>query len=122
MFYKIINLIKLNLNLKNKMFKTKLIKSDFVVLKIFLKLNIIKNIKLYKKNTYIIYLNNDVFLKNLINLYKPSKPTKINLKNLIEINRKKTNLFFISTNLGLISNIEAEKNKIGGILVFKILI
>lgn len=121
MFYKIINLIKLNLNLKNKMFKTKLVKSDFVILKIFLKLNIIKNIKLYEKDIYMINLNTDVFFKNIINLYKPSKPVKINLKNLNKINRTKTNLFFISTNVGVISNIEAQKNKIGGVLVFELL-
>ena len=122
MFYKIINTIKLNLNFKNKMVKINLNKSDFKILKIFLKLNIIKNIKLYKKKTYIITLNNSTVLKNIINLYKPSKPVKITLKNIIKINRKRSNLFFLSTNTGIINNIEAEKNKIGGILIFKILI
>lgn len=120
MFYKIINTIKLNLQLKNKIIKIKLIKSDFEILKIFLQLNIIKSIKLYKNNTYLIKLNNNTLLKNLINLYKPSRPNKINLKTIVKINRKKSNLFYLSTNIGLINNFEAEKNKVGGILLLKV--
>ena len=120
MFYKIINIIKLNLQLKNKIIKIKLVKSDFKILKIFIQLNIIKNIKLYKNNLYLIKLNNNTLLKNLINLYKPSRPNKINLKSIIKINRKKSNLFYLSTNIGIINNFEAEKNKVGGILLLKV--
>jgi len=123
MFYKIINKIKLHLQLNNKFFKTKLIKSDFQILNIFLKLNIIKSVKLYNNinNIYIIYLNNESSFKNFLNLHKPSKPVKINLKNIIKINRKNSNLFLISTNKGVINNLEAEKLKIGGFIILKIL-
>lgn len=121
MFYKIINKIKLHLQLKNKFFKTKLVQSDFQILNIFLKLNIIKSIKLYENNTYIIYINNESSFKNFLNLHKPSKPVKINLKNIIKINRKSSNLFLISTNKGVINNLEAEKYKIGGFIILKIL-
>jgi len=121
MFYKIINKIKLHLQLKNKFFKTTLIKSDFQILNIFLKLNIIKSVKLYNEKVYIIYLNNESSFKNFLNLHKPSKPVKINLKNLIKINRKNSNLFLISTNKGVINNLEAEKCKIGGFIILKIL-
>lgn len=121
MFYKIINKIKLHLQLNNKFFKTKLINSDFQILKIFLKLNIIKSIKLYNNNIYIIYLNNESSFKNFLNLHKPSKPVKINLKNIIKINRKNSDLFLISTNKGIINNLEAEKYKIGGFIILKIL-
>lgn len=120
MFYKIINLIKINIKLNNKLVKTKLTKSDFKILNIFLKLNIITNIKIFKKNEYIITINNNSAFKNFKNLYKPSKPVKINLRSIINNNKKNKNLFFISTTKGLINNIEAENNKIGGFLILKI--
>ena len=56
MFFKLINIIKLNLILKNKIIKIKLYKNDFSILKIFLKLNIIKNIKKSKNNYYYIII------------------------------------------------------------------
>ena len=124
MFFTVINKIKLHLKLKNKFLKTKLIKSDFKLLKIFLKLNIINGVKHASKtkNLYIIHINNECAFNNFQNLYRPSKPVKITLKSIIKINKKNTKLFIISTNKGLLNNIEAEKEKVGGILVLNICI
>ena len=120
MFYKIINLIKLHYILKNKILKTKLYKSDFIILNILLKLNIIKNIKKAENNYYYISLNDNSNYNNITNLYKPSKIKTINLKTIKKINKKKTNIFYISTNYGIINNFEAEKKKIGGILIMSV--
>lgn len=119
---KIINIIKLNLILKNKIIKIKLYKKDFNIIKIFLKLNIIKNIKLYtnSKNIYILNLNINNNYKNINNLYKPSKLIFIKLKELIKINRKNSKIFFLSTTTGIISNFEAEKKKIGGLMLLNL--
>lgn len=113
----------MHLKLKNKYLETKLIKSDFKILKIFIKLNIIKNIKLKdnSNNIYIISLNNESFFKEFINFHKPSKPVKITLKNLKNLNKKSSRLFLMSTNKGLINNIEAEQLKIGGFIILDIL-
>lgn len=127
MFYKIINLIKLNSTLKNKIVKTELYKNDFKILKIFMDLNIIKYVKKYKyiknkkNNIYYIYLNTEVNC-NIINLSKPSKPININLKTLSKTNQKKTNITYISTNLGILNTFEAENKKIGGFLIMNILL
>lgn len=120
MFFKLINLIKINILLKNKIIKIKLYKNDFKILKIFLKLNIIKNLKKCNNNKYILVFNNNNNFNNIINLYKPSNISFIKLKNIIKINRKKPKLFYISTNKGVINNFEAEKLKVGGVLVFSI--
>jgi ribosomal protein S8 len=122
MFYKIINTIKINYILKKKNLKIKLNKKDLQILKIFLKLNIIK---LIKKNNNVFnisfqYINNDVVFNNIKNLNKPSKPVIVNLKQILEINKKKNHILFLSTNKGLINNFEAEKYKIGGIIILQI--
>lgn len=120
MFYKIINLIKLNFLFKNKFIKTKLHKKEQTIVKIFIKLNIIKNVKKIKQNFFLIHINTENSFTNLKNLYKPSKPVNINLKNIIKINKKKTNIFYLSTNCGVINNFEAEKRRIGGRLIMNI--
>jgi ribosomal protein S8 len=122
MFYKIINTIKINYILKKKNLKIKLNKKDLQILKIFLKLNIIKLIK-QNNNVFNIsfqYINNDVVFNNIKNLNKPSKPVIVNLKQILEINKKKNHILFLSTNKGLINNFEAEKYKIGGIIILQI--
>jgi ribosomal protein S8 len=123
MFYKIINTIKINYILKKKNLKIKLNKKDIQILKIFLKLNIIKLIKQNNNNIFDIsfqYINGEVVFKNIKNLNKPSKPTIINLKQILEINKKKNCILFLSTNKGLINNFEAERYKIGGIIILQI--
>lgn len=125
MFYKIINLIKINYILKKKKLKIKLNKRDFSILKIFLKLNIIKLIKHNNKNKNIFtisfqYINGEIIFKNIKNLNKPSKPLLMNLKQILEINKKKNHILYLSTNKGLINNFEAEKYKIGGVVILQI--
>lgn len=125
MFFKIINLIKLNNVFKKKTIKASLTKSDIHLLKFFMKYNLISSVKKLentkKNNKFIISINKNDKNKNIniINLYQPSKPVFINLKNLIKYNKKKNILLILSTHKGLITNFEAENLKIGGLLVLK---
>jgi len=120
MFHKTINLIKLNYKLKNTHLKLKVLnKNDFKIIKIFMKFNIIKYVK-KEDNFYCIYysyIKNNVVFSSIKNIFKPSKLHFISLKELIKINRKSTNIIILSTNKGLITNFEAEKLKIGGIII-----
>jgi len=122
MFFKIINLLKMNYHFKKKNIKIKLNKKEMQILNIFLQLNIIKLIKNQKNiyNIYFQYINNEQIFKNIKNMYKPSKPFFINLKQIIKINKKNNFIFFLSTNKGIINNFEAEKYKIGGVLILQI--
>jgi len=122
MFFKITNLIKINYTLKRTKLKTKLNKNDFKIIKIFIKLNIIKSVKKENNNYHIYfkYVNNNPVFYNIKNLYKPSRPFFINLDEIVKSNKKKTNIFILSSNKGLITNFEAEKNKIGGVLILLI--
>lgn len=120
MFHKIINSIKNNYNLKNSyLIITKLNKNDYKIIKLFMKLNVVKTLKIKNKKYYLYlkYKNNNTILGNIKNLHKPSKPYFLNLKELKKINKKKNNIFILSTNKGLITNFEAEKNKIGGLVI-----
>lgn len=112
----------MNYHFKKKKLKINLSKKETKILKIFLKLNIIRLIK-NKKNTYSIYfqyVNNEPIFNNILNMYKPSKPFFINLKQIIKINKKNNYIFYLSTNKGVITNFEAEKYKIGGIVILEI--
>lgn len=125
MFYKVINLIKINYSLKKKYVKIQLNKKDLELIKIFLRLNIISVVKedTKTKNYFTIffkYLKEEPVFTNIKNLYKPSRPVYIGLNELIKINKKKNNIFILSTNKGLITNFNAEQKKIGGILVMSI--
>lgn len=122
MFFKIINLIKINYILKKKKLKTKLNKKDFEIIKLFTKLNLIRYVKKNNDYYYIYfkYVGGNTIFYNIKNVYKPSKPSFMNLKEIKKINKKNNNIFLLSTNKGLITNFEAEKNKIGGIVVFLI--
>lgn len=122
MFFNTINTLKLNYLLKKKNLKIKLNKKELKILKIFLQLNIIKLIKINKNifNIYFQYINNEPVFYSIKNIYKPSKPTFISLKQINKINKKSNYIFFISTNKGLVTNLEAEKYGIGGVLILKI--
>lgn len=122
MNFNLINLIKLNLILKNKIIKTKLNKNDFNIIRIFIKLNILKSVKLYNnsKNIFMIHININNDYKNIHNLYKPSKISFIKLKEIIKINKKNSKIFFLSTSHGIINNFEAEKKKLGGVLLMNL--
>ena len=119
MKHELINLIKLNLIYKKKIIKYKHNKKDTNIIKIFIILNIIKYIKKTDNNTYI-YLNNFYKHNLLTNLYKPSR--SIFLKNIIikKLTFKKKWIFLLSTNKGIMTNFEATKKKLGGILILKI--
>jgi len=123
MFHKIINSIKNNYNLKNDYVKIdKLNTNDIKIIQIFMKLNIVNHIKI-KDNSYYLYLkylNNNTIFGNIKNFHKPSKPYFLSLKEIKKTNKKKNNIYILSTNKGLITNFEAEKKKIGGLLILLI--
>jgi ribosomal protein S8 len=118
MFFKLINEIKVNNIIKNKKIFIKINKNELNFLKKLLKLNIIKFI--FKKNDkYIIILN--FFKKNKLifkiqNMYKPSALKILKKKNIKYIN-KKNKFIIISSSKGIIHNYEAEKKKIGGLII-----
>lgn len=116
----IINLIRLGLKFKKKKIKLKLNKNDFKYLNLFVNLNIIKFVKKDYKNEYFVFLN----FKSLkiLNLYKPTKKKLIKLKEIKLINNKKKNIFYLSTTKGLISNISAQKLKLGGLVLFNLVL
>ena len=89
MFFNIINLIKIGLKYKKKYIKTNLNKNNKNLIKILIKLNFIKFIKLEKKNTYFIFINNSNPFKNIKNLYKPSSKFSISYKELKKLSLKK---------------------------------
>lgn len=120
MFFKLINKIKLALKYKKKIIRTKLNKKDMNLIKIFVKLNLIKIIKKCEHNNYNIILNNNCLLKNIKNLYKPSSKYAISYKELKKITTKKKLLIILSTNKGLITNLESIKKKTSGILIMKL--
>jgi ribosomal protein S8 len=122
MFFTTINLLKINYHFKKKKINTSINKHDIQIIKIFLKLNIIRLVKKNKKkyDIYFQYINNDSIFKNIKNMYKPSKPFFINLKQIIKLNKKSNYIFFLSTNKGIVSNFEAEKYKIGGVIILQI--
>lgn len=117
MFFSIINKIKINIKFKKNKLRIKLNKKDKHLIKILLKLNFIKYIKHYKNENYDIFLNNNNFLKNIKNLYKPSSKWSISKKELIKLSFKKKWILLLSTNNGIITNFEALKKKTSGILI-----
>lgn len=119
MDFNLINLIKLNLIYKKKIIKYTYSKKNNNIIKILITLNIIKYIKKNNKIIYI-YINN-LYKHNYINnLYKPSR--SIYLKNPIikQLTLKKKWIFLLSTNQGILTNFEALKKKLGGVLILKI--
>jgi len=119
MDFNLINLIKLNLIYKKKIIKYKFYKKNINIIKILINLNIIKYVK--KNNTNIfIYLNN-FYKKNYLNsFYKPSNSIFLKIKIIKKITLKKKWIFLISTNKGILTNFEAIKKNIGGLLILKI--
>jgi len=119
MDHRLINLIKLNLIYKKKILKYNFKKKNINIIKILISLNKKKYIKKKNKNIYI-YLNNIIKYNYIKNLYKPSK--KIFLKNEIikKLTLKKKWIFLLSTNKGIITNFEAIKKNLGGIIILKI--
>jgi len=117
MFANIINLIKIGLKYKKKYIKLKLNKNKKTLIKILIKLNFIKFIKLEKKNTYVVFFNNSNVFKNIKNLYKPSSKLSISFRELKKLSFKKKWIIILSTNKGVITNFESIKKKTSGILI-----
>ena len=117
-----INLIKLAIKHKKKGFIIVKNTKNINILKPFLKLNILKFIKITKNKiiVYINYINNKPIFKNIVNMFKPSFKKFINLKNIKKISIKHNWILIISTNKGIINNFEALKIKTGGLLLAKI--
>lgn len=122
MFYKCINGIKLSILYNKKGFFIQNNKSNLNLLKTFLKINVIKFIKI--ENEYIFvqinYINNKPVFTNITNLFKPGHKTFISLKNLKKISEKHNWILILSTSQGILNNFEAIKKNVGGILISKI--
>jgi len=119
MFYKCINSVKLAILYNKKGFVIENNIKNFNLLKIFLKLNIIKFVKIDGKILYahINYIENRPIFKNIVNLFKPGHNYYISYKNLKKISIKKNWILIISTNKGLMNNFEAVEKKLGGLLI-----
>ncbi len=124
MFYKLINLIKINYSFKKKFFLLNLKKNELHFCKILIKYNYIKYIKITNNKKIIIFLNytNNKNIFYIKNLYKPSLPKFIKIKELNKLNASKKYVYILSTNQGLITNIEALNKNIGGILLAKLML
>jgi len=89
MFYKLINNIKIATIYKKKLIRLNLNKSEINLIKILLKLNIIKFIKLNKNNQYDIIINHNNNFKNIKNLFKPGQKISISMDELKILSFKK---------------------------------
>lgn len=122
MFYKLINLIKINLKYKKKFFLYKASKKELIIIKILIKYNIIKFVQKMQKNNFIIFLNyknnNNIF--EITNLYRPSLKKIININEINEVTKKKNSIFILSSSKGILTNIEALTKKVGGILILRL--
>jgi len=117
-----INLLKITILKNKKGFVINNNNKNINTLKPFLKINIIKFMKIDGKHlfVYINYVNNKPVFKNIINLFKPSNKKFIQLKTLIKLNEKYNWIFIISTNKGIINSKEALNLKVGGMIIAKI--
>src|SRR5688572_24250820 len=123
MFFKLINLLKINFLYKKKKFKKNINKTELKFCKKLIELNIIKYIKHNKKNNFIIYLNyfnGKPLYSNLKNLYRKNKIIYINYKFLKKYTFKNNYILILSTNKGIFTNFDIIKKKIGGLLILKI--
>ena len=89
----------------------------------FIELGLIKHVKFINKNyiqIYPTYINEQRIFTNLKILYKPSHKKNINVNTLKKLKKYKYNCFIILlTTKGLLTNIEALNNGVGGILLCK---
>lgn len=121
MIYKLNNDIKTHIIYKKNILITKLNKTELILIKLLLKLNIINYIKKMKNNTYLIKINcNNLTFKHIKNLYKPSQKLSISLFELKKLSFSTKNILILSTNKGFITNYQAIKYKTSGILILKL--
>lgn len=116
-----VNILKISITGGKKGFIIKNNKTNLNIMKAFLKLNIIKFIKINKiKNIliiYINYLNNKPVFVNILNMFKSSNKKYIKLKNLKKMNLKHNWIFLLSTNKGILNSYEAIRLNTGGLLL-----
>lgn len=117
-----INILNQSIKLNKKGFIINNNKINLLILKMFLKINLLKFIKIENSCiiAYINYYNNKPIFKNILNMHKPSKKQFISLKNLKKIKLKHNWIFLMSTNRGLLNSYEALKTKSGGLILAKI--
>lgn len=117
-----VNLIKISILKNKKGFIIKKTNKNINVLKSFIKIKLIKFIKIENNNifVYINYINNKPIYKNIMNLFKPSNKKYMQLQTLKKINEKYNWIFIMSTNKGIINSIEAVKLGVGGLIIAKI--
>jgi len=122
MFYKCLNGLRLTILYNKKGFIINRNKNNLDLLKVLLKINVIKFIKINKKQIYVYvnYINNRPIFKNITNLFKPSHKLYISLKNLKKVSYKHNWIMILSTSKGLLNNFEAIKEGVGGVLITKI--
>ena len=116
-----INLIKMTIKHKKKGFIINNNKKNLNIIKAFLKINIIKFIKIKENKliVYINYFNNKPVFKNILNIFKPGNKKYLTLKNLKKINKKYNWVFLISSSKGIINSYEAATLKTGGLILAK---
>jgi len=116
-----ISLLKLNQLYKKKFFKTRLFKRDLKIINLLMKLNIIKYMIFDEKNNEsIIFINN----KSKIRLVHMSRK-KNRLIKLFELKKlffKKKWVAILSTSYGLLTSKECVEKKIGGVLLYNIIL
>jgi ribosomal protein S8 len=122
MHIKIINNIKLSQKYKKGVLRLKLNKHELNIIKILIKVNIIKFVKRDEDifNIYLNYFNQKPIFQNITIISKPSKPVFISYKMLKHITLKYKFILIINTNKGVLTNFEALKNKLGGVLMIKL--
>ena len=119
-----LNLIRVTIKHKKKLFKVLKNKKTKRLLVIFLKLNIIlgwTNIIFRNKNYYNVFVN-EKFYKKIVTFIKPSKQIALKSKQLHNMVFKVNSAsIFLTTNKGVLSISETFQYKCGGILLFCLL-
>lgn len=121
MFYKLINAVKFNALIREKNFFVDNNKNNLKFIELLIKLNIIKYIKI-KNRLIFIEINKNIIFKNIKNMYKPSKLVYIDQKNIKKITYKKGGIFILSTDKGLMTNLESINRNVGGVLLAYLII
>lgn len=121
MIHTLINKIKTHIIYKKKIMITNLNRTELLLIKNFINLNIICYIKKTGKNKYFIKLNcNNLIFKNIKNLYRPSQKLSISITELKKLSFKKNLILILSTNRGFLTNYQAIQYNTSGILILKL--
>lgn len=119
-----INIIKISINLNKKGFIIKNNSKNLNLIKAFLKINIIKFVKISddkkKLIVFLNYFNNKPIFYNIINMMKYSNKKFISLKCLKDLSLKHNWILILSTNKGILNSYEAIKLNTGGLVLAEI--